>query len=265
MNLPRDSSRVLSYKPAVTIGATGDDVLQLNERERGWVDYIDANVVDRLKGTSNEKARTAAVVTWWALKEGVLDLANPWRQNLCGTRRLGDLETCGGGAWQLGMAGIQGNAASDAEVERVAGVIYPGRSLANVLDKTASDAEVDASTRREIASSTGTLRRAWLLRDPAIAFTIQEPFVERQCLRAGAAGWCYGAWETARKFASSASRVQEVIDALETRFRTGIDRRWRRTLATWTLLLGGGVVLAWWLHSERGSQRGEDAEEKSYE
>src|SRR5687768_14201580 len=77
----------------------------LTAAQAKWVDYVGTNVVPRLPGTAAERARRAAIVVWWALKEGVLDVVpSPYRHNLCTQNgsdvRLNDLGICNGPAWQ---------------------------------------------------------------------------------------------------------------------------------------------------------------------
>lgn len=223
----------------------------LTPSEARWIDYVRNVVVGKLAGSAQDRARTAAIVTWWALKEGVLDLPNPWRHSICspGNRKLGDLETCPGGVWQVGLAGIQVGSATDAQVESVASRLYPGQSLEAILSSIAADAGVDGPTAQAIVTSTGPLRRSWLLRDPAVAFTIQRPFVESQCLN-GAASWCYGTWDTARRFASSRARIDEVVRALEDYFGGAPSAR----AFPWLLALAIGGGAAYWYYKQDGKR-----------
>lgn len=214
--------------------------LELTPSESRWVDHVRDAIVPRLAGSLGERARTAAVVTWWALKEGIFDLPNPLRHNLCtvaGERQIGDLAVCPSGAWQVGVSGIQGGAVTLSDAEAVAKRLYPGLAIPDVLERSARDAGLDAATVAEVRSSTGELRKAWLLRDGAIGFTLQRPFVERGCL-SGDHAWCYGGWDSARRFAGDPARVRHVIGELEAQMRGGSG------LGVVALLLGlvGGAV-----------------------
>ena len=220
--------------------------LALNASETRWIDFIRDRVVGRLQGSAEERARTAAIVGWWALKEGILDLPNPLRHNLCsaqGERQIGDFGTCdGGGAWQIGLSGIQGNAVTLAQAEATAARLYPGQSVTQILERTAVDAGVEGNAVDSIRNSTGALRKSWLLRDPAIAFTLQRPFVERGCLRSPQS-WCFGGWDTARRFASSSARISEVIGELESRFSSP---SFARVLPILALAAGAGALYWAW-------------------
>jgi hypothetical protein len=191
-----------------------------------WTTHIRDSVVPRLAGTQAERARRAAIVTWWALKEGVLDKQpSPYRHNLC-TRNgkdvtLGDLEICApGSTWQVGISGIQLPNVTDAAVIATAQSLYPGKSLASILGSIAQAAGIDpaSTTGKAIVASTGRLQASWLLRDPAIGITMQVPFAD-DCVNGGP-GWCYGFWPEAQTFASSLSRIQRVIGDLQTYFTT---------------------------------------------
>lgn len=233
----------------------------LTPAEAHWIEYIWSTVTPRLLGTEEERARTAAIVTWWALKEGVLDMPNPWRHNLCGAggnHQIGDLEVCPSGpAWQVGMAGIQPAAATLAQVEAVVSQIYPGEDHRALLRRIAQDASIqDSSVASAIAASEGTLKKAWLLRDPAIAFTIQRPFVENGCLR-GNYAWCYGSWDTAQHFARDKTRAAEVMMDLMGYFRTAPLRQPESTSSRrWLpLVLVGLGVGAYYLYATRSGKK----------
>lgn len=225
--------------------------LPLNANEARWIEYVGQNVVPILPGTPAQKARQAALVMWWALKEGVLDLRNPLRHNLCtaaGEAQITDLAVCPSGAWQIGLSGIQGNVVSDAQVEAMRRRVHPSETVTQTLARVADLADVDNRTRQAIVDSTGTLRRSWLLRDPAIAIALQAPFVEA-CLRSGAPSWCYGGWDTARTYASSPERIRQVIAELEARYaKTASGRR----ILPWLLLAGAVGLIGYGYVKEHG-------------
>lgn len=214
--------------------------LSLSPQQAKWVEYVRENVAPRVG------ARAAALVTWWALKEGILNLPNPWRHNLCTKNgqdvKVADLDTCPNTAWQLGMSGIQGGAVSEAEVLAAAQRLYPYRSIRSILADVAEAAGVDSATEDAIQDSSGLLRKAWLLRDPTISFALQAPFVEKGCVT-GNYSWCYGSWETARAFASSKARALQVIAELESHFSSGVQFNARSVLGAALMVAGVACVL----------------------
>ena len=231
----------------------------LNPTEAFWIDYVKEHVVGRLEGSAAERARIAAIVTWWSLKEGVLDVKpNPWRHNLCSTGKLGDLQVCSQRVWQLGMSGIQPSAVAEVQVDAVRDRLYPGVSDRALLGRIADDGGVErADTIASIESSTGDLRKAWLLRDPAISFTLQAPFVQAQCLRGNdSASWCFGGWDTARRFANSSARIEQVIDALEDHYRDAPSiGRGRSTLEKVAIAAAGGALVWWALYETQAGRK----------
>jgi hypothetical protein len=199
--------------------------LGLNAAEQKWVDYVAANVVPKLAGTHEQRAHRAAMVTWWALKEGALDVApSPFRHNLCASgstqSQIGSLQTCPG-PWQVGIAAMYMTNVTDAQVTAAANALYPGVPLTTILANVAQTAGYAPSsdTGKQIAASTGRLRASWLVRDGAIGVTLNEPFVD-DCFSA-APYWCFGNWSEATRFASGSARIREVVAQLETRFKTG--------------------------------------------
>jgi cell wall-associated NlpC family hydrolase len=187
----------------------------LTANQAKWLDAIGA-AVSKLPGTPQERARHAAIVAWWALKEGVLGKSNPYLHNLCtrgGTDvTIGHTEQCAS-TWQVGISGIQVPNVTDDQVAKMTAQIYPGQSTTDVLTQIANAAGIAPST---ITGTTGRVRSGWLLRDPAIGVALQWPFAD-DCLNGGPS-WCYGSWSEAQAFASSLSRIQSVVSALEQRF-----------------------------------------------
>ena len=187
----------------------------LTANQTKWLAEIEA-AVPKLPGTPQERARRAAIVAWWALKEGVLGLGNPYLHNLCtrgGTDvTIGHQEACAS-TWQVGISGIQVPNVTDAQVANMAAQIYPGVSTNDVLTRIATAAGIAPSS---LTGTTGRVRSGWLLRDPAIGIALQWPFAD-DCV-SGGPSWCYGSWAEARAFASSTSRIQSVIGELEKRF-----------------------------------------------
>ncbi|HJL16100.1 MAG TPA: M23 family metallopeptidase [Sandaracinaceae bacterium LLY-WYZ-13_1] len=193
----------------------------LSPAQEGNLRYVASEVVPRLAGPRAQRLQTAAVVAWWALKEGVFSIDAPFGFSLCnfpgGDRRIGPLEVCPAGrAWQVGPAAVQvpGRSLATLEAEARRG----GREPSAVLDDVARRAghAGGSSTHRAIVASSGALRRSWLLRDGAIGFALQAPTVRAECVE-GARRWCYGTgWRESRAFAPSRAAALATIDEVET-------------------------------------------------
>lgn len=189
--------------------------ITLTANQAKWLGAVEA-AVPKLPGTPQERARRAAIVAWWSLKEGVMGMSNPYLHNLC-TRggsdvQIGHGEQCAS-TWQVGISGIQVPNVTDTQVTNMAAQIYPGVSTNDVLGQIAKAAGISPAT---ITGTTGRVRSGWLLRDPAIGIALQHAFAD-DCV-GGGPGWCYGSWAEAQTFASSLSRIQSVVNALEQRF-----------------------------------------------
>lgn len=187
----------------------------LTPNQAKWLAAVEA-AVPKLPGTPQERARRAAIVAWWSLKEGVMGMNNPYLHNLCtrgaGDVQIGHTEQCWS-TWQVGISGIQVPNVTDTQVANMASQIYPGESTTQILGRIASAAGVSPGT---VTGTSGRVRSGWLLRDPAIGIALQHPFAD-DCV-SGGPGWCYGSWPEARAFASSLSRIRAVVAALEQRF-----------------------------------------------
>lgn len=195
---------------------------------------IATEVVDELPGTRAERLDKAAYVTWWALKEGVLDLDNPFVYSNCNfppDRHIGALEICPdpGRAWQVGVAAVQVSWRTAWSVEEVARTVHPELSANEVLARagTVSGHAPGTPTGDGIARASGRLRTSWLLRDPAVGFQAQYPTVHGECFvtcRWGgelACSWCFGSgWDRSAQFAPSQSAARAAVADL----RAVLDR-----------------------------------------
>jgi len=199
---------------------------QLTATQESRIRWIASNTVPRLQGsTRDERLTKASRVAWWALKEGVLDLSNPWVYSNCNTTsgdvRIGPLEVCAAGrAWQVGISGVQVPNYTLSSVETTASSLYPGWSLQQVLGDAAIKAghAAGTSTYNSIVNSTGDLRKSWLLRDHATGFTRQEPTVTNECIT-NAYSWCYSsAWYPSSHYAPSRTAALRVIGELKATF-----------------------------------------------
>ena len=212
-------------------GGTADTASQfvvnghaLNAREQQWMRYVAAHVVPTLVGTDARKLEIASRTAWWSLKEGIFDTSNAPDYSNCnaasGDHLIGPLDTCGSGrAWQVGLAAVQVPNHSLSELETLAGELYPDETIAEVLTDGAAEAGFDATsdTAQSIASSTGSLRKSWLLRNSAIGFTACERNeVVPECID-GSKGWCYGtSWDTTARYAPNKAAAMRAIGDIST-------------------------------------------------
>jgi hypothetical protein len=198
----------------------------VDEPACGWLHHIGRDVVPLLEGTRDERLDDASIVAWWSLKEGVLYLSNPVVYSNCnfttGDARIGPLDVCPSGrAWQVGLAAVQVPNYSLSAVEATAARLFPGRTIASVLEATAIEAGLDAASVDAVVASTGDLRKSWLLRTSAVGFTHQVGTVVAECIDSSRS-WCFGSgWDTSRWFASdreaamtSIEDIRAIFDAL---------------------------------------------------
>ncbi len=193
----------------------------LTGNQSRWVEHIARAIVPEMIGTRDERIAKAAVVTWWSLKEGVLDLDDPLSYSNCHfppDRYIGPLEVCPDpdNAWQVGVAGVQAAWRSLDDVEWLASQVHPGMSTTSVLVDAAATAGFapDSWTGRSIAESTGRLRLSWLLRDGAVGFEAQYPVVHGECF-VDQKSWCFGwGWDTTASFAPDSPTSRRVVDEL---------------------------------------------------
>lgn len=177
---------------------------ELTATERANVEWIAANTVPRLAGDRESRLDTAALVTWWTLKEGVLGLENPHEYSHCDGDRLDPLASCEPECcWQVGISAIQETTFELARAEEVAERLYPGSTADEVLAHTASYAGYPAGSDGHdvIVNSTGAVRTSWLLRNHGVGFTLNAPQIEAECV-AESLSWCFGTgWDTTAKYA----------------------------------------------------------------
>jgi hypothetical protein len=194
----------------------------MNGAEAGWVHYVAYCVVPRLQGARASRLDDASRVTWWALKEGVLDVSgpNPVGYSLCttgsGDVRIGPTATCGTGSpWQVGVSGVQVTCCGLSALESMATTLFPGMTSDQVIAMAATEADYlpGTATGDAIVHSTGYLRASWLLRSSPIGFTFQAPAVTSQCITQSL-GWCYGTgWSTSAQYAPTrAAALQSMAD-----------------------------------------------------
>jgi hypothetical protein len=183
---------------------------KLHKNEETWVRFVAREVVPRLLGSREERLRVAARVSWWGLEEGIFSLPQPPACALPGkvspycfssctagtfhNKRLGPLDTCAG-IWQVGLAGIQVNDHSDQQVRSIIrDLFWPGGPVPSDLftpDVTdivtdivrSAGFDPDQQLGASIVSATDpAVRKSWLLRDPSVGMTLEEPVVSRECI-----------------------------------------------------------------------------------
>ena len=200
----------------------------LAKTEAGWVHYAAWCVVPQLAATRDQALTDAARVTWWSLKEGVLDLKNAVGYDNCHKNGMdqiiGPTEVCpSGAAWQVGVAGVQVPNVSLATIQSAEPTLLPGANESALLDVAAVEAGWAAGTPTHdaIVASTGDLRRSWLLRHSVLGFYFQAPLVTDECITQSLS-WCYGSgWATSASFAptkpaalQAIADVRAILDAL---------------------------------------------------
>jgi hypothetical protein len=176
-------------------------------------------------GSRSQRIAKAATVSWWSLKEGVLNLSNPLSYSNCHfppDQRIGPVDVCPNPdhAWQVGISGVQAAWRSLADVEALAANVHPQKSSAQVLTDAANTAGLGPATAtgQTIVSSTGRLRLSWLLRDGAVGFEAQYPVVQQECFVDGLY-WCFGTgWSTSAAFAPNYGTAVQAVADLEAIF-----------------------------------------------
>ncbi len=194
----------------------------LNSAEAGWVHYVAYCVVPVIQGTRDARLTDASQVTWWSLKEGVLDVSkpNPVGFSLCQqgstAARLGPTTACAAGqAWQVGASAIQATCCNETQLDNLAATLFPGKTTDQVIAMAATEAGYlpGTATADAIVASSGYLRVSWLLRSSPIGFTVQAPIVASECVT-GQKSWCYSSgWSESASFApTKAAAMQSISD-----------------------------------------------------
>lgn len=234
----------------------------LSAQQARWVRFVASDVVPEMRGDRATRLSRAAEVTWWALKEGVLDLANPFAYSNCNygpgdDRRIGPVAVCPDPdkAWQVGISGVQAAWRTASSVEVLTRAVHPDRTLAQVLRDAATDAGYAPGTSMSntIVNSTGRLRTSWLLRESAVGFEAQYPTVHGECFEQCRTGsertcsWCFGSgWDTSRAYAPTQSGARAAVADI----RAILDRLSSTTIEptptpTPTPTTGHAATVAW--------------------
>lgn len=190
--------------------------------EERWIRWIASNTMPRIEGTRATRLTTASRVTWWTLKEGVLEIDWVHPYSNCAypppQHQIGPLATCTPGyAWQVGIAAAQEPNYPLSATQATATRLYPGWTVQQVLAHTANYAgyATGTSTHTAIVNSTGHLRNSWLLRNHGVGFTHVAPTVYDECV-VGTMYWCYGTgWLESRLYAPDKNTAMRVIRELK--------------------------------------------------
>jgi hypothetical protein len=227
-SLPTDAqytlAATLSCTPPPSLSVRG---VKLSARQELWVRYIAEQVVPLVAGTPSERIDKSAYVTWWALKEGVLDYNNPLVYSNCSIppdQHIGPVELCPNpkNAWQVGLSGVQATYTTLSQAESIAGTLYPSQTLEQVLTQAAARTGFGASTTigQTVATSTDRLRISWLLRDGPVGFERQYPTVYSECFTQ-ALSWCFGSgWPSSASFAPTQTAAKESVADLKAIFQS---------------------------------------------
>ncbi|HET8660194.1 MAG TPA: hypothetical protein VFM55_14490 [Micromonosporaceae bacterium] len=191
---------------------------QLTASQEAAVRWVAANTIARVPGDLSQKLTTVSRVTWWSLKESILNFSSPsvHRYSNCQNVNYDPLVTCGTDNWQVGIAGVHmSNATSQAAyLESLAGQLY-GSTARAVLDHTANYAGYadGTSAHTAIVSSTGRFRTSWLARNHGVGFVFNEPYVV-PCFGSAPPTWCFEGGTEALRFASSPAVITRSLQEL---------------------------------------------------
>jgi hypothetical protein len=202
----------------------------LNETESKNIQWISKCVLPLLPGTAEERLDLVAKVTWWALREGVLELSSDrvFRYSLCDNgkgvdtaRSATPLYNCESNIWQVGIAGGQAMNYSQKDIDEkttaVINALGGGITEDELLDWTASLAGFGEGSKdyAGIMSSTDRVRRSWFVRNPLVGMLLTITEVQNECLVEGKS-WCFdGNYDEAIKFSGTRANMLTSIDDLK--------------------------------------------------
>ncbi len=205
----------------------------LNSNELENLHWIKKCVLPHLPGSAASRIKNVAQVSWWSLREGVLELNGErlFRYANCHFSRTGDrvvsnlpLWNCETNIWQVGiMAGQVMNYSLESisrKIGQLQAVLGPDVTEHTLLEWTANLAGYapGSEVSRSILASTGRVRRSWLMRNPLLGMLLVKTEVVDECLN-GTKRWCFaGDYPEARKFSGSRSRMLRSIQELEAYF-----------------------------------------------
>lgn len=180
------------------------------------VRWIAANTMPRLQGTLSDRLTLASRVSWWSLKEGVLELDNPHSFSNCGDYDRNPLAQCTAALWQVGIAAAQVENTTLTEAESLAVALYPGSTVRDVLAHTATYSGYPSGSAGydQIVNSTGRFRTSWLLRNHGVGFTLNAPLIANECVT-NSMVWCYGTgWDSTAWYAPNRDAAMRAIGEL---------------------------------------------------
>lgn len=229
--LPTDAKYTLNAKvgcapvPALTVRG-----VKLDSEQDLWVRYVAVHVVPKVPGTAAQRIDKSAYVTWWALKEGVINVNNPLSYSNCSIppdKHIGPLEICPNenNAWQVGLSGVQAAYRTLASVEKIALTVFPQKTIGEMLSESAVTAGFGVGTPgtvqgTAIANADDRLRLSWLLRHSPIGFEAQYPPVYDQCF-VNQKAWCFGTgWASSANFAPTQADAKVAVADLKSIFQT---------------------------------------------
>jgi hypothetical protein len=157
--------------------------------------FVATKVVPQLLGSRAERIRVASIAGWWGLREGTFGLPDVGSHNafvfsLCDAPKprthLGPLQVCPTGvAWQVGLAAAFVPNFTEQEVLDTVQIIWPTRTVTDVLAEAAQTAGFDptGTTGGAIVASIGALQESWLLRHTVVRMTLEQPIITGRCVQ----------------------------------------------------------------------------------
>lgn len=207
----------------------------LTPKERENLKYIAEKVKPLLKGTPEEQARIAAESSWWSLREGVLNLPQPYNNvkpfafSNCGSgdgnTPIGIVATCSASTWQVGIGAVQVPPFDDDQVISTARSLHNNDPVKDILgDVSILTGNTEGSTiYKQIIASTGILQRSLLLRDPATGITLVNGSMQ-PCLKTPIppqSDWCTSGGHD--ELNGSPKNIKKAIEELTLYFSGGAN------------------------------------------
>lgn len=206
----------------------------LSKTQQHNVLWVKDCILPLLSGSLEERLTTVARTSWWALREGIFDLAGHkiFRYSNChegGKDRFRSnipLYACPGSIWQVGIGAAQVmNYSPKIVADKRIEIFGENISESDVLGWTAILAGFPAgsSVNQAIRNSAGKVRRSWLMRNPHIAFQlVADTEVKHECL-IDRKRWCFGkGYPSAKKFSSNELSMRRSINDLRKIYQSSL-------------------------------------------